>query len=91
MKADEQTKAGHRITLRTEKKSDWKTVEQITYRAFLVAPPTGLDDDGTEALLAQKLRSRDSFVPELDYVAELDGSVIGNIVFSSQLLWYTLC
>jgi len=80
--ANEQRNAGQRVILRREKKADWKTVEQITYRAFLNAPPTGQDDDGTEALLAQKLRSRDSFVPELDYVAELDGSVIGNIMYT---------
>ena len=80
--ANEQSNAGQRVILRREKKADWKTVEQITYRAFLNAPSTGQDDDGTEALLAQKLRSRDSFVPELDYVAELDGSVIGNIMYT---------
>ena len=70
-------------TLRKEKKSDWKTVEQITYRAFLNAPPTG-DDEGNEALLAQKLRTCDSFVPELDYVAELHGMVIGNIMYTKS-------
>jgi predicted N-acetyltransferase YhbS/uncharacterized protein YdhG (YjbR/CyaY superfamily) len=75
---------GHRglVTLRREKKSDWKTVEQITYRAFLVAPPTGSGDDGNEALLVQKLRSCDSFVTELDYVAELNGIVVGNIMYT---------
>jgi len=74
--------AGERAILRKEKKSDWKAVEQITYRAFRDAPPTGTDDDGNEALLARKLRSRDAFVPELDYVAELNGVVIGNIMYT---------
>ena len=74
--------AGYRVTLRLEKKSDWKIVEQVTYRAFRDAPPTGADDDGREALLARKLRSCASFVPELDYVAELHGSVIGNIMYT---------
>lgn len=32
--ADERSKAGYRSVLRLERKSDWKTVEQITYRAF---------------------------------------------------------
>ena len=79
--ADERSKAGYRAILRLEKKSDWKTVEQITYRAFRDAPPTG-DDDGTEALLASKLRNRAAFVSELNYVAELNGSVIGNIMYT---------
>ena len=73
---------GYKATIRREKKSEWKTVEQITYRAFRDAPPTGSGDDGNEALLARKLRSCASFVPELDYVAELDGSVIGNIMYA---------
>ena len=73
---------GYKATLRIEKKSDWKIVEQLTYRAFRDAPPTGSGDDGNEALLARKLRSCASFVPELDYVAELDGSVIGNIMYA---------
>ena len=82
MQADRRCKAGYKATLRNEKKSDWKTVEQVTYRAFRDAPPTVSGDDGNEALLARKLRSRPAFVPELDYVAELNGSIIGNIMYT---------
>ena len=74
-------KEGYKVVLRNEKKTDWKTVEQVTYRAFRDAPPTG-DDDGMEALLAQRLRSCSAFVPELDYVAEFGGCVIGNIMYA---------
>ena len=77
----ESSKAGHKAILRLEKKSDWKTVEQVTYRAFRDAPPMG-DDYGNEALLARKLRSRTAFVPQLNYVAELNGAVIGNIMYT---------
>jgi predicted N-acetyltransferase YhbS len=73
--------AGYNVVLRREKKSDWLAVEQVTYRAFDDAPPTG-KDDGMEALLARRLRSCAAFVPELDYVAELNGSVIGNIMYT---------
>ena len=91
-----QNTAGNRVVLRREKKSDWKIVEQITYRAFRFAPPTGSGDDGNEALLARKLRSCPSFVAELDYVAELNGSVIGNIMYTQSKIvsnageWETL-
>jgi hypothetical protein len=81
MQAYKSSRAGCRVTLRNEQKSDWKTVEQITYRAFLNTPPTG-GDDGNEALLAQKLRIRPAFVPELSFVAELDGKIIGNIMYT---------
>ena len=74
--------AGCTATLRKERKSDRRAVEQVTYRAFRDAPPTGSGDDGNEALLAQKLRGCASFVPQLDYVAELNGSVIGNIMYT---------
>jgi predicted N-acetyltransferase YhbS/uncharacterized protein YdhG (YjbR/CyaY superfamily) len=67
-----------KAALRIEGKADWKTVEQITYRAFLNAEHAS----GDEALLARKLRGRPSFVPELNYVAEIDGSVIGNIMYT---------
>ena len=79
---EERLKAGNRAILRNERKTDWKTVEQITYRAFRDAPPTGTDDDGNEALLAHNLRSSAAFVPKLDYVAELHGVVIGNIMYT---------
>jgi predicted N-acetyltransferase YhbS/uncharacterized protein YdhG (YjbR/CyaY superfamily) len=82
MQANERSTAGYRAILRNEKKSDWKAVEQVTYRAFRDAPPTGSGDDGNEALLAQKLRSCAAFVPGLDYVAELEGSVIGSIMYT---------
>jgi predicted N-acetyltransferase YhbS/uncharacterized protein YdhG (YjbR/CyaY superfamily) len=72
----------HQATLRLENKSDWKTVEQVTYRAFRDAPPTGADDDGNEALLAHNLRGSAAFVPELDYVAEINGKIVGNIMYT---------
>jgi predicted N-acetyltransferase YhbS/uncharacterized protein YdhG (YjbR/CyaY superfamily) len=87
MQENEGSTAGNQVILRIEKKPDWKAVEQVTYRAFRDAPPTGADDDGMEALLAHRLRSCAAFVPELDYVAELNGSVIGNIMYTrSQVI-----
>jgi predicted N-acetyltransferase YhbS/uncharacterized protein YdhG (YjbR/CyaY superfamily) len=82
LQVNERSKAGYRATLRLETKSDRDIVERVTYRAFRDAPPTGADDDGMEALLAHKLRSCPAFVPGLDYVAELNGTVIGNIMYT---------
>ena len=66
------------INLRLERKSDHDTVERVTYRAFANVEQA----DGDEPLLAHKLRSRVTFVPKLDYVAELDGKIIGNIMYT---------
>jgi predicted N-acetyltransferase YhbS len=64
-------------TIRHEIPSDYETVEKITYEAF-----KNLPESGDEALLAHKLRSCESFVKELDFVAVADGEVVGNIMYS---------
>jgi predicted N-acetyltransferase YhbS len=68
----------HKISLRLEQPSDYHTVEKITCQAFSTAPSASKD----EALLAHKLRNIPVFVPELDYVAEIDGKVVGNIMYT---------
>lgn len=72
------------ISLRLEKKQDHKTVEQITFRAFNASPPTGAGDNGLEALLARKLRTDAAFLPKLDFVAEKNGLIVGNIMYSKS-------
>ncbi|MDR2515972.1 MAG: N-acetyltransferase [Spirochaetaceae bacterium] len=66
------------ITVRPETPDDYFTVECVVREAFLDAPHA----DGTEALLARKLRDRPSFVRSLDYVAVIEGAVAGNIMYS---------
>jgi predicted N-acetyltransferase YhbS/uncharacterized protein YdhG (YjbR/CyaY superfamily) len=68
------------MTLRRERKSDWQAVEQVTYRAF-VDFPIDLPDNGTEAALVQKMRVLPAFVRELDTVAEVDGRIVGSIMY----------
>lgn len=67
--------------LRLETPRDYREVELLTYRAFI-----GLQKPGREVcdehLLAHKLRESPAFVPELDYVAELNGKLIGNIMYT---------
>ncbi|MCL1919048.1 MAG: N-acetyltransferase [Peptococcaceae bacterium] len=84
------------ITLRREEKRDWNEVERITYHAFLNAPTPDPNPNPNEPLLARKLRSCRAFVPELDYVAELDGALVGNIMYTKSKIvgdsgeWETL-
>jgi predicted N-acetyltransferase YhbS len=68
------------ITLRLEEPRDYNIVEEITYRAFLTADHAS----GTEALLAHKLRTDSAFVRELDFVAVVDGEVVGNIMYTKS-------
>ena len=67
------------ITLRTETPDDYAAVERVVREAFRNAPYA----DGTEALLARKLRDRPSFVRSLDYVAVTGGVIAGNIMYST--------
>ena len=68
------------ITIRHEQINDYRIVEELTREAFwgAMSHPTC---DG-EHLLVHKLRTSPSFVPELDFVAEADGILVGHIIYS---------
>ncbi len=85
MKPSEYTlKSGVSITLRLEKESDYREVEILTREAFWkkdrIEKLGGIGAD--EHYLVHKLRSSPEFVPELDFVAEYKGKIIGNIIYS---------
>jgi Predicted acetyltransferase len=66
------------ILLRNECESDYREVEFITREAFWNLYKPGCN----EHLLAHKLRKVPSFIQELDFVAVVDGRVVGNIMYS---------
>lgn len=66
------------ITLRREEPSDHRVVAELTREAFWGTEGPGCN----EHLLVHRLRESASFVPELDWVAELDGVVVGHVVYS---------
>ena len=66
------------FSLRREVPADYRAVERLTSEAFQSAEVAS----GDEALLAHLLRSIDTFVPELDFVAEVAGQVVGNIMYT---------
>jgi predicted N-acetyltransferase YhbS len=66
------------ITLRPERPSDHRAVELLTREAFWgTEMPRCM-----EPLLVRRLRGAATFVPELDVVAEVDGEVVGNVMWS---------
>lgn len=71
-----------RIKIRHEEKSDYRTVEEITRKAFynLYAPGC------VEHYLVHIMRQHKDFLPELDFVLEIDGQVIGNIMYTKARL-----
>lgn len=66
------------ITLRNETVSDYKAVENVTREAFWNHHGPGCD----EHYLMHIMREADAFIPELDFVAEVDGQIVGNIVYT---------
>lgn len=70
------------LIIRNETENDCRTVEKITRDAFWDVNFPGCD----EHYLAHILRGHEDFIRELDFVAELDGQVIGNIMYTKAAL-----
>lgn len=70
------------IHIRNEKETDYKKVEAITRMAFYNLYIPGC----AEHYLVHIMRQHRDFVPELDFVIEKDGQVIGNIMYTKARL-----
>lgn len=70
------------LTIRNETPRDYRAVEALTRRAFYNLYIPGC----TEHYLVRVMRDHPDFVPELDFVLELDGEIIGNIMYTKATL-----
>jgi predicted N-acetyltransferase YhbS len=70
------------ITIRKEEPRDYRIVEELTRKAFWNSHSPGCD----EHYLVHILRNHQDFIPELDLVMELDGIIIGNIMYAKSKL-----
>ena len=68
--------------LRKETPRDYRAVETMTRNAFYNIYVPGC----IEHYLVHTMRSHEDFIPELDFVLELDGQVIGNIMYTRAAL-----
>ena len=71
------------IKYRLETPEDYYAVEEMTRETFW----SFWEEDRTicdEHLLVSKLRNAKAFVPELDYVAEMDGKIVGHIIYTKS-------
>lgn len=71
-----------KIVIRNESAEDYKTVEEITRKAFYNIYVPGC----VEHYLVHIMREHEDFIPELAFVLELNGSVIGNIMYTKAKL-----
>ncbi len=70
------------LTIRLETPQDHRAVEQLTREAFWNVYKPGCD----EHYYAHCLRSHPDFIPELDFVLEREGQLIGSILYSRTRL-----
>lgn len=71
-----------RIVIRNERPDDYQIVEEITREAFYNIYVPGC----VEHYLVHVMRSHEDFIPELDFVMELDGEVMGSIMYTKASL-----
>lgn len=70
------------VVIRNETPADYRAVEEITRRAFYNLYVPGC----TEHYLVHIMRRHEDFLPQLDLVIELNGRVIGNIMYTKAAL-----
>ena len=70
------------LNIRNERESDYKIVEDITRKAFYNVYVPGC----MEHYLVHVMREHEDFIPELDFVIEVDGQTVGNIMYTKSKL-----
>ncbi|KPA08877.1 N-acetyltransferase GCN5 [Candidatus Magnetomorum sp. HK-1] len=70
------------ITLRNEEEKDYHIVENLTREAFWNLYCPGC----TEHYLVHTMRNHPDFIQELDFVAEENGTIVGNIMYTQAWL-----
>ena len=66
-----------KMIIRNEKKEDYRTVEEMVKKAFWNLYVPGC----TEHYFVHQVRKSRDYIPELDFVLEEDGKIIGQNVF----------
>ncbi|MBI4267069.1 MAG: N-acetyltransferase [Chloroflexi bacterium] len=66
------------LIIRNEQINEYRTVEDLTREAFWNVNFSGC----VEHYCLHNMRSYRDFIPELDFVAELHGKLVGNIVYT---------
>lgn len=70
------------LIIRNETEADYRAVEELTREAFWNLNFPGCN----EHYLVHVIRSHSDFIPELDLVAELDGKIVGNVIYTKSKL-----
>lgn len=71
-----------KIIIRNELEDEYRIVENVTREAFWNQYAPGCD----EHYMVHIMREHEDFIPELDFVAEVDGKIVGNIMYTKTKL-----
>ena len=72
----------NKLTIRLETEKDYRAVEELTREAFWNVYKPGAD----EHYYVHQMRSHPDFIPELAFVLEEDGVLLGNIMYTKAWL-----
>ena len=70
------------LIIRNEKEKDYRNVEQLIRESFWNLYVPGCN----EHFVMHNLRDSNDFIPELDFVAEKEGQIVGQIVYSRGII-----
>ena len=70
------------LNIRNERETDYKIVEDITRKTFYNVYVPGC----MAHYLVHIMREHEDFIPELDFVIEVDGQIVGNIMYTKAKL-----
>jgi putative acetyltransferase len=70
------------LIIRNERKEDYKSVEQLIREAFWNLYVPGCN----EHFVLHNLRNSNDFIPELDFLAEKEGQIVGQIAYSRGII-----
>lgn len=70
------------LNIRLETKEDYRAVEELTREAFWNVYKPGAD----EHYFVHMMRHHPDFIPELDFVLEQDGRILGSVMYTKAWL-----
>ena len=70
------------MSIRNEKPEDYRTVEELIKKTFWNLSVPGC----SEHYLVHQVRKSEEYIPELDFVLEEDGKIIGSLVETGNTL-----
>lgn len=68
------------VTIRPESEKDFDEINKMVIRSF--SEGTKYSDGKGEVALIDEIRKGKYYIPELSFVAEIDGKIVGHIMFS---------